>query len=377
MAGIYIHIPFCIKKCAYCDFISFADKAECFAKSYCDALKKEIEHYAPKMKRYLFDTVFIGGGTPSVIDESLIKDVLDSVKKHFSIATDAEITIETNPGTLNEQKLSVYKQAGINRLSIGVQSADDEVLNAIGRIHTFEEAKNSFYLARKCGFDNINIDIMYALPKQSLSSYTATLNKIIELSPEHISAYSLILEEGTELYEMCNSKKVKLPSEDEEFQMHKCTITLLQKAGYERYEISNYAKSGFQCRHNLNYWQSGEYLGLGVAAHSAVRLEKMLERWSNTACLDNYISAPQKEETHEVISKEDEIFEFVMLSLRKTNGFALTEFKERFACEFLEKYGEKAETLQKKGWLCISDEWLKLTDKGLDMQNEALIELLY
>ncbi len=377
MAGLYIHIPFCIKKCNYCVFISYTDKADCFIASYCDALKKEMQFYSQKMQSYLFDTVFIGGGTPSAIQPHYITDILNELRQKFTITGDAEITIEANPGTLNEEKLNSYRNAGINRLSLGVQSMDDEVLKAIGRIHNAVDARESFYLARKCGFDNINIDVMYALPKQSLKSYIDTLNKIIDLSPKHISAYSLILEEGTKLDSMYSKGEITLPDEDEAYLMHRAGIELLTSNGYNRYEISNYAKKGYECRHNLNYWQNGEYLGLGVAAHSAIRFNDNIERWSNTNLLEEYIAYPEKENTHEVIEKDEEMFEFLMLSLRKISGFSLEEFKNQFGINFFDKYKKQSEILENKGWLNLSGNRLKMTDKGLDMQNEALTELLY
>lgn len=376
MAGLYIHIPFCMKKCNYCDFISYTDKADCFVVSYCDALKKEMQFYSQSMRSYLFDTVFIGGGTPSYINQKHIVGILNSLKEHFYIEKNAEITIEANPGTLNEEKLFAYKNAGINRLSLGVQSMDDDVLKVIGRIHNSSEAENSFHLARECGFDNINIDIMYALPTQSLESYKATLNKIVELSPEHISAYSLILEDGTRLERMCKAGEVELPNEDEAYLMHREGIAFLTENGYKRYEISNYAKEGYECKHNLNYWQNGEYLGLGVAAHSAVRINGKINRWANSSDIEAYIDSHQNKSMQEVISKDEEMFEFLMLSLRKTDGFSLTEFKNRFGISFFDKYKKQAEVLKNKDWLTFSGDRLKLTDEGLDMQNEALTELM-
>lgn len=376
MSGLYIHIPFCKRKCNYCDFISFTDKADCFIASYCDALKKEMSFYSQKLQSYSFDTVFIGGGTPSVIDEKFISDILFSLKQSFNITTNAEITIEANPGTLSEEKLLSYRKTGINRLSLGVQSMDDKVLKAIGRIHNAVEAIKSFNLARKCGFDNINIDLMYALPMQTEESLLDTLNKVITLAPEHISAYSLILEERTKLFDMYEQGKIVLPNDDKAYSLHRKCIEYLTQNGYSRYEISNYAKSGRECKHNLNYWQNGEYLGLGIAAHSAIRISENLERWSNTSSFDDYIQNPQAEETHDIILHDEEIFEFVMLSLRKTEGFSLSSFKERFNESFMERYSDKLKKLIDKGWIIVSDNWLRLTDGGLDMQNEVLTELL-
>ena len=295
--GVYIHITFCVRKCDYCDFLSAPAGGE-MMKSYVKALTKEIELSKNKMAEYLVDTVFIGGGTPSILEGKLICDVISVLKNNCNMADDFEMTIECNPGTVTEEKLLDYKSVGINRLSFGLQSADNAELKSIGRIHTYEEFLESYELARKYGFDNINVDLMSALPGQSVESYKTTLEKITALNPEHISAYSLIVEEGTKMYERVKCAELRgeniLPNEDDEREMYYITKTMLEQAGYERYEISNYAKSGFACRHNIGYWKRKDYIGFGIGAASLYRDK----RYGNISDITMYIDELSKENGH-------------------------------------------------------------------------------
>ena len=286
---IYIHIPFCVKKCDYCDFLS--DRADCKTKEeYVDALIKEIELSKNILNGYEVDSIFFGGGTPSILESHLFEGIMNAVKKYANINENAEITIECNPGTLTRKKLEVYKKTGVNRLSIGLQSANDDELKSIGRIHTWQEFLDNYRIARECGFDNINIDLMSALPGQTISSYKETLEKVVALNPEHISAYSLIVEEGTIMYDRVNEAALQgkdiLPDEDTEREMYYMTKNILEENGYHRYEISNYSKEGMECRHNVGYWQRKNYIGFGIGAASLLENE----RYNNISDLNKYIA---------------------------------------------------------------------------------------
>lgn len=381
---IYIHIPFCVKKCAYCDFLSCPadDKTK---DRYVQALCREIEWSKDCLKEYLVDTVFIGGGTPSILEEKYIGQILDTLRSTARISDDAEITIECNPGTLTMEKLEAYKDAGINRISLGLQSANDEELKTIGRIHNFEEFKKSFNLARLAGFNNINVDIMSALPGQTLDSYKETLAKVITLNPDHISAYSLMVEDGTSLKEMVENKEVVLPSEDDEREMYYYTREFLERTGYKRYEISNYAKDGFECRHNIGYWKRVEYLGFGIGAASLFKGE----RFSNTSDINRYMHILEKEdvmnadevwkalnENIETLTQKDEMEEFMFLGLRMTDGVSKSDFKKIFNCDIEAVYGNVIEKLANQNQIKEAGDLITLTDKGIDISNIVLANFL-
>lgn len=368
MAGLYIHIPFCVKKCDYCDFVSFANPSR--REAYVRALINELER--TDCKTDTIDTVFIGGGTPTVLPSGCIKRILDTARRSFFIAKDAEITIEGNPGTLMKDKLDEYLSAGVNRISVGVQSLDYKLLSRIGRIHTAKEALGALALVREAGFTNVNADVMYGLPGQSVEQFEDTLRGVASAGVEHISAYSLILEEGTPLFSRVEAGE-NLPDEDECYAMHALTIDLLDKLGYSRYEISNYAKPGRECRHNLNYWDCGDYLGFGVAAHSALHRDGALTRAYNTSDLDEYISAGGVGVmTAEREAPDEEIFDYIMLGLRKTEGISPEGFLSRFGRDVFEVYSEPVQKLRENGWLAPGDR-LALNRQGLDMQNSALL----
>jgi len=381
MAGLYIHIPFCVKKCAYCDFVSFENSP--YTAQYRNALKAEIEVSAFRMPHHSFDSVFIGGGTPSTLPLGAIKSILDALKTRFSVAENAEITMECNPGTVSLEKLEEYRAAGVNRLSFGLQSANDALLKGIGRIHTYQDFRKSYALARDAGFLNVNVDVMYGLPNQTVRDIVETLDALFLLFPEHISAYSLILEEGTPLHARVERGEASLPDEDEAYAQHRTCIEMLQKNGYERYEISNYArclakdKSPFRCRHNLNYWNNGEYIGLGPNAHSAMRLDGVWARWNNTANLNEYLLCTESGELpiqeKQLIGRDEEMFECVMLGLRKIEGIELAAYKKRFNESLQACYEAAITKLVSLGWLEILNGFVRLTDRGLDMQNEALL----
>ena len=377
---LYIHIPFCIRKCAYCDFLSGPadDKTiEC----YVGKLIEEIQAHGAgeTMDKNIVTTIFFGGGTPSILSGSQMRRIMEAVKANFDIAEDAEISMEANPGTVTKEKLECYRQAGINRISFGLQSADDEELKLLGRIHTWEEFLESFQLARECGFDNINVDLISAIPKQTLESWESSLRNVIALEPEHISAYSLIVEEGTPFYEKYGEGaegEVLLPSEEDERQMYHCTEALLREAGYHRYEISNYAKPGRECRHNLGYWERKKYLGIGLGASGLIDNV----RYKNTECLEDYIqwscelNKIQKE--REILSKAEQMEEFIFLGLRKMAGVSLKEFEDTFEQTLEECYGKNIRRMIEKELLVMEEEVLKLTKAGIDISNYVFAELL-
>ncbi len=376
MPGLYVHIPFCVRKCRYCDFFSLAQPER--MERYLCALYREIQALA-QHGWDTFDTVFFGGGTPSLLSGSQAQALLRELKQCFSIAPDAEITFECNPGTLDAEKLSAYKEAGVNRLSIGLQSLDDRLLKRIGRIHTKHEFLESFRLSREAGFSNINVDVMHGLPGQTKEDYLNTLSEVTALSPEHLSAYGLILEEGIALFEDVAAGRETLPDEDDVYEMQDAGIAYLEQRGYARYEISNFAKPGRFCRHNLNYWANGPYLGLGADAHSAWRLKldstPQWTRWSNAADLDSYTkeaATSLRERTLTPIPYAEEAFETVMVGLRTIEGIPLAEFEARFQKPLQEFYPQAIDALIKKSWLTLSPTHAHLTSAGLDMQNAAL-----
>lgn len=364
---IYIHIPFCVQKCAYCDFLSApADAA--VREQYIEALKEEICQQKSFGSEYKVLSIFIGGGTPSILEGSQIAGILKEIRNYFAVEAEAEITIECNPGTLSEDKLSCYKKSGINRLSLGLQSADNQELKLLGRIHTYEEFLEGFSLARKLGFGNLNVDLMSALPGQTRDSWQETLRRVTALNPEHISAYSLIIEEGTPFYERYKPggrEEYLLPDEDMERQMYYDTGEILGAAGYERYEISNYAKPGFTCRHNLGYWERREYLGLGLGASSLIKGV----RYHNHRKLSAYLKGDYTHEEVQKLTRREVQEETMFLGLRKTEGVLLTE-------ELLEVYKGTLQRLQKKGLLLWEGGRVRLTDLGIDVSNYALAEFL-
>ena len=374
MAGIYLHIPFCVRKCAYCDFVSFAEAS--VPQGYVEALLTELE-LVSRGGSYpaAFDTVFFGGGTPSLLSGEQMRRIMNALKERFDIRETAEISMECNPGTVTPEKLFAYRESGINRLSIGLQSTHDSLLREIGRIHTFAQFQQTLEQARAAGFTNINVDLMHGLPNQTVQQYLDSINTVCDLSVEHISAYSLILEEHTPLYLRVERRETTLPDEDLVADMQDAGIDLLEERGYHRYEISNFAQEGFACRHNLNYWYNGEYLGFGIAAHGVVR-EKRWTRYANVDALDEYyrLIGRGKRPLAETIllAPRDEMFECVMLGLRLVRGIDRAAFQARFGLDVAEAYPKAMELLQKRNWLIETSDAIALNRKGLDLQNEAL-----
>ena len=361
--GLYIHIPFCKKKCSYCDFISFANKDEQIEK-YVEVLKNEIINISKKVKDRIVDTIYFGGGTPSYIDSLHIAKILDTIKESFNIKNDAEITIEVNPGTVDNKKLECYKTAGINRLSIGLQETNNDLLKLIGRIHTFEDFLNTYNMARKVGFENINVDLMIGLPNQIIKDIGNSLDKIISLEPNHISVYSLIVEDETPIKEKIENRELDLPSEELERKEYWQVKEKLEEAGYKHYEISNFAKEGFKSKHNLNCWSQKEYLGFGVAAHSYFNKE----RYSNVESIDDYLKGA-KYFINEKQTKDDEMKEYMMLGLRKIDGVKISEFKNKFGLNPIMDFKDELNKLVQEKLIEIDLDNIKLTKKGIDLAN--------
>jgi len=365
---IYVHIPFCVRKCDYCDFVSFACK-ESVWEEYFKALYRQIELKAETMGKLPVASCFFGGGTPSVPDAEYICKTLNLLREKFKFSDDAEITIEMNPNSASKEKLAMYKEAGINRISIGLQSTENEELKKLTRLHSYEEFLNTYNTARNLGFENINIDLMSAIPRQTLESYSRTLERVIGLNPEHISAYSLILEEGTPFFERYKDGN-DLPNEDIERQMYYLTKEKLAEAGYHRYEISNYSKENRECRHNLGYWRRVPYLGFGIAAASLYENT----RYQMHSDLKRFINGDFSEEV-ENLSKEDCISEFMFLGLRCVSGVSKREFFELFGVNMDDIYAEQLSKLSKEN-LLVNSSRVFLTERGMDLANYCMSEFI-
>lgn len=377
--GIYIHIPFCKQKCYYCDFVSYSNKCS-EVKEYIESLKKEIEEF--DFSNYKVTSIYIGGGTPSYIDSIYIVEILSELKEKLKCnlieCKDIEITIEVNPGTVDTKKLNDYKKSGINRLSIGLQSTKNDILKKIGRIHTYQEFLEIYKLARETGFKNINIDLMIGIPGQKIGDLKNTLQDIIKLEPEHISVYSLIIEENTPIEKMLENGEIKLPDEDLERNMYWYVKNTLELNGYNHYEISNFAKLGKESRHNLNCWNQEEYIGFGVAAHSYLNGI----RFSNTINVEEYIQHIENNRKEENIqieesqSLEDKKNEFMMLGFRKIQGVDIARFKEKFIDNPIFLYRENLNKLVEEGLIEVDLNHIKLTNKGIDLANLVFEEFV-
>lgn len=388
---LYIHIPFCVKKCDYCDFLSFpADNRT--QRRYVDAVKKEIIYYGALYPDRKITTIFIGGGTPSWLDEEEIVRILHTVREAFAVEHDAEITIECNPGTATAHKLVRYREAGINRISIGLQSAHNEELALLGRIHTWEQFLKTYDLARKAGFSNINVDLMSALPGQTLETFSDTLKKVLALKPEHLSAYSLMIEEGTPFYERYREDEKHreageptelLPDEEQEYAVTKLTQRVLMEAGYHWYEVSNFAKPGYECRHNIGYWKRADYLGIGIGAASLIDNV----RYANVRDLEEYCKECESlwEELNirktlcsstEPVTREEQMEEFMFLGLRMTEGVSRAEFEQYFGTTIEAVYGDVLRQLQKEGLLVKQEGRICLTERGMDVNNYVVEQFM-
>lgn len=396
---LYVHIPFCVKKCSYCDFLSFTS-AKSTQMNYADALIREIEFYGPQMDDYTVNTIYIGGGTPSWLDEDKMVEIIDAIYTYFDVSPGAEVSMECNPGTITASKLDKYRKVGVNRLSIGLQSADDDELKILGRVHTFEEFVKTYEMARKAGFANINVDLISGVPYQTAEKFLHTLQKVVRLRPEHISAYSLMIEKGTPFYDLYKSDAAKqesgmpteiLPTEDEVYRIYKMTQQYLAKAGYEQYEISNYAHPGFECEHNIGYWTRENYLGLGLGAASLV--ENV--RYSNTTDLDQYMEICQdikwvdymQDEADfvtgtnlhasvEAVSRKAQMEEFMFLGLRMNCGVTRAKFQNTFGISIDGIYKNVFDYLKAEGLLNMCEGKIVLTERGMDLSNFVLAQFL-
>lgn len=371
---LYIHIPFCKSKCRYCDFCSFRAEEETISR-YIDKLKEELCFWGDKLKEKEVITIFIGGGTPSYLNKTFIKEICQTVYKNFKVNENAEVTIEANPGTVDLEKLCTYKESKINRISFGLQSTIKEELEYLGRIHNYEEFLQSFKWARQAGFSNINVDLMSAIPKQTVLSYEKNLRTIAELSPEHISAYSLIIEEGTPFYEDDHLETL-LPSEEEEVLMYQMTGRILKEYGYDQYEISNYSKPGYESRHNLGYWSHIPYLGVGLNASSYLD-EK---RFENPSKMKEYLNRTCFDEGYKKavpLSVHEQMEEFMFLGLRKTKGISKKEFKDRFSISMRDVYENPIAEAMKQGLLSEDEDRIFLTRQGILVSNQVLCEFLF
>lgn len=366
--SIYIHIPFCKKKCLYCDFPSFSG-CENIYEDYVNSLVSELYGNAGEYSEYEIATIFIGGGTPTVLSPKQLGRILDMVLSKYNVRNDAEITIEANPGTVNAQIFKELKSMYVNRLSFGVQAWQNSLLTSLGRIHDNETFVRNFNEAREVGFKNISCDLMFSLPNQTLSDWEETLEKIMRLNPEHISAYSLIIEDGTPFKEMYEKGMFKATDEAFDREMYYLAKEMLQDKGYNQYEISNFAKQGFESRHNIVYWNTKEYLGFGLGAHSYIRGE----RFHNTYAMSDYINAKgniiRLREEIETLSKEEKIEEFMFMGLRMTEGISISEFKKRFNSDVEYVFKDSVDYLIDQKLLYKKDDTLALTDKGIDLSN--------
>jgi len=370
--ALYIHIPFCKSKCIYCDFLSFAGRESHFD-AYFAALFDEIERRAAKYGGVPVRSVFIGGGTPSLAGAARISALLRHLRRHFRILPDAEVSMEMNPGTVTAEDFVAYKCAGINRISFGLQSADNGLLKKLGRIHTYEDFTEVYLNARNAGFKNINIDLIFGIPGQTERQFEATLALVTALAPEHISAYSLIVEPDTKLEEMISNGSIEEPSDEADRKMYDLCRRILSEKGYKQYELSNFAKEGRECLHNIRYWVGGEYLGLGLGAASLTEGR----RYNNTSDFCEYIKGNIAICDETKLSKEDLMNEFMMLGFRMTAGPSRKLFSERFGCDYAEKYGAVLDKLEKKGLIFKSPYGdYALTDKGLDFGNEVFCEFV-
>lgn len=402
--GLYIHIPFCVKKCDYCDFLS-APASQNEIEAYFEALFREIHSYRNRMDEYMVRSIFFGGGTPSSVDADYIYKTMEQIKQVFTIdENNLEASIEVNPGTLNRDKLTRYLDSGMNRISFGLQSVNNEELKLLGRIHTFEQFLENYKLAREVGFCNINIDLMSALPGQTLDSWEYTLNTVMELRPEHISAYSLIIEENTIFYDRYRPDSMyydDLPDEEMDRLIYHKTKERLQEGGYHRYEISNYARTGYECRHNSSYWVGKDYLGIGLGSSSFINGI----RWSNLREIDQYISLFSKQidqrnasweksfhgdaamdwindpmalrQDIQRLTEKERMEEFMYLGLRMSSGISKVEFQARFNLTMDEVYGKVLEDLIEKKLIKICGDNIRLTEYGTDISNRVFAEFLF
>lgn len=377
--SIYLHIPFCVRKCSYCDFVSYSAKP--FEENhginrYFEAIKQELIRYKEKLSTYEVATIYLGGGTPSAVDGRLIHDLLIMIRASLNVTNDAEITIEVNPGTLTNDKLNHYKAAGINRVSMGLQTTNDQLLETIGRIHSTNDFITSYHALRDAGFNNISLDLMFGLPGQTLSDIDRAINLIDQLKPQHVSAYSLKIEEGTPLFDAYEKGSVQLPSEELEREMYHRINSKLRELGIYQYELSNYALPGWESKHNTVYWENKPYLGVGVSSHS--KLDDV--RFSNTSNIHEYMDSIQKGESviidSEPIDAEEDLFESIILGLRLNKGIQIDLLNERYAIDFEARYEKVLSSLIQDHLIIREGNTIKLTELGRDLANQVFLRFM-
>lgn len=374
-AGLYIHVPFCSSKCNYCDFNSYAGKLD-MAGEYFDCMKKEIELYHDEMQYNLIDTIFIGGGTPTCVDHGFIGEILAACRSAYKVSDTCEITIESNPGTLDEEKLAAYKSYGINRLSTGLQAYQGNLLKYLGRQHSAQDFISGVEAAKNAGFVNINADVIFGIPGQTMEDWKETLNVLVEAGITHVSAYSLKIEEGTKFGDMLESGNLIQAEDELDRKMYHYAIEFLNKNGFSQYELSNFAKEGYECKHNLTYWRCIDYLGLGAGAHSY--LQDI--RFSNEYSIEDYISVLKKgkkpvDERYQVDFCE-RMSEYMFLGLRLTKGISKTDFLDEFNQDIFIRYADVIDKLKKKRLIETAGEVVKLTPLGLDLANQVFVEFV-
>ncbi len=375
--GLYLHVPFCVKKCNYCSFVSLP-REDHLVSAYLKSLKNELKMYSDNLSETEkeLDSIFIGGGTPTSLSVSELEEILENIQTCFYLSKDAEITVEANPDTVERQKLVSLKNSGVNRLSFGFQSCQNENLVLLGRTHTFSEAVCSYQEAREVGFDNINIDLIYGIPGQLIAEWSDCLREIISLSPEHISAYGLQLEEGTPLYKKVSEGELEQCPEDTEADMYQILMDMLKTSGYIHYEISNFAKPGRSCRHNLRYWHNQAYLGLGPAAHSYLRGERFANHLSVNQYIESLMNGQSPVCSREVINRDVEMSETVFLGLRLIEGLDTRLFNRRFGISIEKVYSNEIKKLTRLGLLEKAGPFLRLTNRGLMLGNMVFSEFI-
>lgn len=373
--GLYIHIPFCKSKCHYCDFNSYTGKEAC-VEPYFAALLQEIRNYSAKLKECTVSSVFIGGGTPSLVDAEYINELLAACRQYFEIDSKAEITIESNPGTLTFDKLYAYRKSGINRLSAGLQSWQDIILKKLGRIHTAEDFRANHKAAVEAGFDNINADLIFGIPGQNIDGWSETVRNVAALKLQHISCYSLKIEEGTPFCNMLESGTLQPAEEELDRRMYRYAVDEFKKLGYIHYEISNFALPGFECRHNMIYWNASEYLGIGAGAHSYIDGKRYNNIYGVEDYTDKVLSGGSPAENVQAIGRTDSMSEFMILGLRLVDGISTEEFKARYNEDVFNVFGKQIDKLIKKRMLEQQSDKLRLTPYGLDVANCAFEEFI-
>ena len=376
--SLYFHIPFCLSKCSYCDFVSFANSTA-FHEPYINALLKELLLYKSTIEKNQISTIFIGGGTPTSLSDNLFELLIKSIDEILQLncnSNNIEYTIEANPKTITSKKAIAMKQYGINRVSLGLQSANEIELKVLNRIHSFKDLEESIDILKVHGINNINIDLMYAIANQTIESFENSIQKVLTLKPAHISCYSLILEEGTALYKLHKENKITFPTEDEDINMYELAVNMLTSAGYEHYEISNFALAGRKCSHNITYWKVKPYLGFGVSSHSFFDNS----RYSNTSSIEEYIDLLSKNslpiESTELIDDTMAFEEWIFLRLRMKEGINFEDINSRFSIDFLASYKPKLDKLLNEGLLIYDASKVSLTLKGFELSNYVFLTLL-